>query len=221
MPYLNQIVTGDARELSQQVPSESIDLVFCDPPYLGKYIAEGIYTWLSAEAYRVLKPGGFCIAYCGSYWLFDAMQQLGTSLNYFWEYRILFRNGLSAGIHYGRRTMPGSTALLAFSKGKAIPYHAVMDVYKGAGADKSYHKWGQDAYSVQYYLSCFSKPGDVVLDPFCGGATVPAVCKQLGRQFIAFEIDPATADIGRKRLKTMQPLLIPEEAQQLSLEVPA
>lgn len=218
-PLLNQIITGDARELAKAIPDASIDVVFCDPPYVRKSIDEGIYAWLAAESARVLKSDGFCIAYCGTYWLCHAMLQMSQHLEFFWEYRIAFRNGISAGIHYGRRTMPASTPLLVFRKGKAMPYHALMDIYKGAGADKSFHKWGQDAYSVQYFLDCLSRPGDVIWDPFCGGGTVPQVCKTLGRDFIAFEIDVATANIARKRLEIVQPRLLPVEAIQAGLEI--
>jgi DNA modification methylase len=56
---------------------------------------------------------------------------------------------------------------------------------------------------VKYYLSCFSKPGDLVLDPFVGG-TIPSVCLQLGQRFIGFEIDPDTADVARRRLLRVQ-----------------
>lgn len=31
--YLNQIVTGDARELAKRIPDESVDLIFTDPIY--------------------------------------------------------------------------------------------------------------------------------------------------------------------------------------------
>jgi DNA methylase len=214
---LNQIVTGDCRDLAASIPDESIDVVFCDPPYLKADIESGVYGWLAETSKRVLKPDGFCISYCGTYWLARAILQMSPHLEYFWEYRIAFRNGISAGIHYGRRTMPASTPLLVFRKGKAMPYHALMDIYRGAGADKSFHKWGQDAYSVQYFLDCFSLPGDVIWDPFCGGGTVPTVCKTLNRDFIAFEIDPAIADIARKRLEIVQPLLMPEEREQYTL----
>lgn len=30
--YLNQITTGDSRELIKAIPDSSIDLIFCDPP---------------------------------------------------------------------------------------------------------------------------------------------------------------------------------------------
>jgi DNA modification methylase len=215
---LNEIITGDARELAKDIPSESVDAVFCDPPYLRKNIEEGIYTWLAREAARILKPNGFCITYCGTYWLADAILQMCPYLRFYWEYRILFRDGYAAGIHYQRRTKPGSTPLLVFCKGQRLPYRTALDIYKGAGADKQFHKWGQDAYSVQYYLDCFSKLDDMVVDFFCGGGTVPAVCKQLGRNFIAFEIDPKAAEKARTRLHTVQPFLFEREAEQLTFQ---
>lgn len=220
-PFLDTITTGDALELTGALPDESIDLVFCDPPYLKRHIEAGVYSWLAEAAARVLKLGGFCVAYCGTYWLAHALQQMTPHLAFFWEYRILFRDGYAAGIHYNRRTKPGSTPLLVFQKpllqGVQLPYRTVLDIYKGA--DKSFHKWGQDAYSVQYYLDCFSRPGDIVLDPFTGNGTVPYVCEQLNRHFIAFEIDPAIADIARKRLQTVQPVLFPSESvRQMLLE---
>ena len=219
---LNQITTGDARELASSIPDESIDHIFCDPPYQRAHIDAGIYAWLGQAAARVLKPGGFCVTYCGTYRLAHALQQMTSHLIYYWEYRILFRDGYTAGIHYQRRTKPGSTPLLVFCKGQRLPYRTVLDGYKGAGADKSFHKWGQDAYSVQYSLECFSRAEDLILDPFCGGGTVPSVCTQLRRQFIAFEIDAQTAETARKRLATVQPLLVEPTVSQghLEMEVP-
>ena len=44
------------------------------------------------------------------------------------------------------------------------------------------------------------------------------MCKQLNRNYIAFEIDPDTAEIARERvLNTQMPLFIPE-TEQLVLE---
>ena len=54
-------------------------------------------------------------------------------------------------------------------------------------------------------------------DFFTGGGTVPAVCKMLGRNYIAFEIDADTAALARERVANTQlPLFIPEP-QQLEL----
>ena len=208
---LNVITTADARDLAQRLPDNSVDLVFADPPYLKEHIEDGIYAWLAEVAARVLKENGFCLAYCGTYWKYQAMLQMGRYLEYFWDYGVLFPGG-PKGMHYGRRTMPMHTPILAFRKGKAMPTAAVLDLYKGSGASKKFHKWGQDAPSAQYFLSCFSHPGDLVFDPFTGGGTIPVVCTLLGRDFIACEIDAAQAQIARARLALAQqlPLMPPD-----------
>ena len=45
-----------------------------------------------------------------------------------------------------------------------------------------------------------SKPGDIVLDPFCGSGTVPVVCRHLGRQFLACEINAKYVKLADQRL---------------------
>jgi len=59
-----------------------------------------------------------------------------------------------------------------------------------------------------------------VVDPFTGGGTVPAVCKMLGRQYLAFEIDPATADTARERVRNTQPPLFTVLPEQTAMELP-
>lgn len=45
-----------------------------------------------------------------------------------------------------------------------------------------------------------SNPGDVVLDPFSGGATTAVAAKRLGRQFVAVELSPEYAKKGQERV---------------------
>src|SRR5215467_3622778 len=74
--YLNSIILGDCCLVMQQFPDNSVDLVLTDPPYLinyksrdGRNITGDVDdAWLMpafAEAYRVLKRGGFCISFYG------------------------------------------------------------------------------------------------------------------------------------------------------------
>src|SRR5260221_11386922 len=89
---INEIETGDARELAKSIPDESVDLVFFDPPYLKQNSENGIYAWTAQEAARILKPGGFCLTYVGQMWKYECMFQLGKHLAYHWDY-ISFSNG--------------------------------------------------------------------------------------------------------------------------------
>ena len=50
-----------------------------------------------------------------------------------------------------------------------------------------------------------SNEGDVVLDPFAGSGTTPAVAKKLGRSYLGFELSKKYAGMIRKRLVDIQP----------------
>jgi len=45
-----------------------------------------------------------------------------------------------------------------------------------------------------------SKPGDIVLDPFSGTATVGAVAIQLGRRYVGYELNPNHNEVQTRRL---------------------
>ncbi len=60
-----------------------------------------------------------------------------------------------------------------------------------------------------------SNEGDLVLDPFAGSGTTPAVAKKLGRRFIGFEVSKKYTAMIERRLtgiKTGDPLEGPENA---------
>ena len=40
-------------------------------------------------------------------------------------------------------------------------------------------------------LGDFSDPGDLVCDPFAGSGSTAVACKELGRRFVGWEIDPS------------------------------
>lgn len=209
-PYeLNQIYTGDSRLLSESIPDSSIDLIFTDPPYLKESLP--LYGWLAKEAARVLKPGGFCLAMCGGSYLNQIFRMMDEHLTFFWKYEIVLQ-GWATGIVW-TKSFPKTTItvrskpLLAYSKGDSVPRTSTMSSFNGTGGDKRYHVWGQDEASTRYYIDCFSKVGDIVFDPFCGGGTTPAMAKLLSRQSLAFEEDEKAAATDRERVEIMTPFL--------------
>ncbi len=214
---MNKIIQGDARLLSSSIPDNSIDLIFTDPPYPGQYLP--LYEWLGKEAARVLKPGGFLLAYAGVYHKAQVMRSLSLELDYFWDF--VSANLGNAPIMWQRKIISRHKSILAFVKGKGLPRCNVVSLWSGSGEDKRFHVWGQDESTARYYIDCFSILGDMIWDPFCGGGTTLVACKVLNRNFIAYEIDPITADIARKRLEMVQPLLMPELPIQEQLEIPA
>lgn len=60
---------------------------------------------------------------------------------------------------------------------------------------------------VRDLLNCFQE-ADIILDPFVGSGTTAVACKQLGRHYIGFEINPGYYEITKKRLAEVQLELI-------------
>ena len=208
-PYpLDCIITGDARESAEAIPDASIDLIFTDPPYQRKYA----YTFsdLASFAGRVLKDGGRLLTLLGQYQLYDVMTVLNTSLTYDWIIADA-AFGKQAAL-FQKRVWACWKPCLVYRKG-TITHRSnfALDMFAEKPSQmtyaKTFHEWGQGAGFFAYYIDRWTLPGDIILDPFVGGGTVPAVCKILERHYLAFEIDPATADKARERVANTLPLL--------------
>lgn len=53
---------------------------------------------------------------------------------------------------------------------------------------------------VKRHLKHVTQPGDIVLDCFLGSGTTAVACKEIGRQYIGFEIDKKYFEIAQDRL---------------------
>ncbi len=53
------------------------------------------------------------------------------------------------------------------------------------------------AYVIWNLLQRYTRPGDLVVDPFCGGGTTLDVARSLGREALGYDIGPARPDIVR------------------------
>ncbi len=213
--YRNQIVTGDARVLAERLPDASVDLIFTDPPYPREYLA--LYGWLAQEAARVLKPGGslFCLA--GGYWLLEVFDLVRPHLDYHWLCCLYHPTVTQSYRSFPKRLDNYWKPILWFTKGRYTgPFQA--DGVNTSIPDKRFHEWGQGERWAFSFIQ--RMPADtLVLDPFAGGGTVPAVCKMLGRQYVAFEVDPATAEKARERVATTMEPLPGLVCEQMPLEV--
>lgn len=202
-PYeMNSIITGDATVLAKSLPDNSINLIFTDPPYLGEYLP--VYYSIFQHAARILKPNGFLLAYVGGYWKDEIMAEARKHLKYFWDY-IVWEPGNSP-VNWPRKTIARNKSILAYTRKdaeNALPNTQVLSVWLGGGEDKRFHVWGQDESQARYFIDCFSKRGDMVLDFCSGGGTTPYVAKMLDRKFLAFEIDPEMASVSRDRVRSL------------------
>lgn len=59
---------------------------------------------------------------------------------------------------------------------------------------------------VEPCIKAGSRPGDLVLDPFSGAATVGVVARRLQRSYIGLELNPDFCEMGRRRIAGDAPL---------------
>jgi len=221
-PYLlgpndeNQgVYTGDARELALAIPNESVDLVFTDPVY--QNIED--YRWLAETAARVLKPDSACLAWCSNVKQYEVKAIMDEHLHFVLPLQYVVIGKVFRLMYY--HTFVWTTPCLWFEKGRALPSRWIADTCTStnATAKDNGHQWHKNPEAYLNWLGAFCPPGGIVADFFTGGGTVPAVCKMLGRQWLAFEIDPHTADLARERVRNTQPPLFVPEPQQAMLEL--
>jgi SAM-dependent methyltransferase len=215
--YKNQIVTGDARVLAERIPDESVDLIFTDPPYPREFVP--LYGWLAQEAARVLKSGGSLMTLFGHAYLPEVLDLMRPHLNYHWLNCQYQPTVTATASFWPKMVYIRWKPLLWFVKGKYTNRFFIQDGVSPSVKDKRHHEWGQPEQGALYWLYEMTSRLDspVVLDPFAGGGTVPAVCEQMRVYYIAFEIDPITADLARERVRNTQPPLFVPEPEQLEL----
>lgn len=210
----NIIHTGDARTFAATIPDGSVDLVFTDPVY--DRIED--YAWLAETAARVLRPNSAALVWLNTAKLPEVLNAM-QSLTYRWQL-----------IHYkpGRvkeKFCPAGyckyESLLWFDKGR-VTRRRWADLFQTMPFQSNLpmdinHKWSKNPDAIAAPLAAFTKPGALVFDPFAGGGTVPAVCKMLGRNYLACEIDPETAERARERVLNTQPPLAGLEVEQADM----
>lgn len=212
---LNYLHTGDAREICQSIPDESVDLIFCDPVY------ENIedYKWLGELAMRVLKPNSACLAWSSTRRAAHCQFALVDSgLDYVYTLNYTVQAKPFRLMHY--QLFLWTTPCLWMAKGKTKANWIPDTFLDNSGNSENPFIWQKNTKVIRKWLTAFSKPGDTVLDPFAGSGTVPSVCKQLGRNYLACEIDPMRAEMARQRIEqTPMPLFSLELEKQTELEI--
>jgi len=207
--HLDSIILGDCCAVMQKFPANSIDLVLTDPPYLinyqsrdGRNIAGDVNdTWLVpafAEAYRVLKSGGFCISFYG--WskadrYLAAWREAGfRPVGHF----VLIKSYTSGSAFLQYRHE--QAYLLA--KGRVDrPLSPIRDVLYWKYTGNRLHPTQKPIRTLIRLIRAFSQPNDVVLDPFCGSGSVLLAAKLLGRQYIGIELRQDYHEVAQQRLR--------------------
>ncbi len=182
--------------------------------------------WLGA-CHRLLKPGG-ALWVIGTYHNIFRIGAVLQDLGFWILNDVVWRKANPMPNFRGRRFTNAHETLLWCATSRAARYTFNYEAMKAlndelqmrsdwlipicGGPERLKDEDGRKAHPTQKpeallhrVLLASSRPGDLVVDPFCGTGTTGAVARRLGRNFIGIERDPAYAALARRRIAATAP----------------
>lgn len=204
----------DCIEGMKQLSDESVDIVVTDPPYninlkpqrgltdsiendnMSKEEFKKFLNCVFTEVNRVLKPNSFLIIFTG----WSTIPLFREVLDEFFELKsmpVWIKNNFGIGYY----TRPQYEPAFLYFKGKPeVLDNPISDVWKFNRVLKPVHSCEKPIKLMRFILKSFAKEGQVVLDPFGGVGAVFKSAKELGMNFIGFELEQRYVDIANKKL---------------------
>jgi site-specific DNA-methyltransferase (adenine-specific) len=207
-PQANTVVHGDCVNVMRQLRSGSVDFILTDPPYLAHYRSrdgrtvanDDDATWLKpafAEIFRVLRRDSFCVSFYGWHQadkFIAAWREAGFRL----AGHLTFTKRYSSTERFLQYRH--ENAYLLAKGNPQQPSQRIPDVLEWKYSGNKMHPTQKPLCVLTPLIQCFSRPGDLVLDPFCGSGSTLLAARLLDRRYIGIELDPRYSNIAAERL---------------------
>jgi adenine-specific DNA-methyltransferase len=207
--FLNRVIEGDCVTTLPLLPSESIDFVATDPPYLVNYrprdgrqcAGDKDDYWLEPsfrELYRVLKPDSLCATFYGWPWI-DRFMAVWKSCGFrpvshlTWVKSHCSRRGYTESFH--------EVGFLLAKGRPAKPEKPPPDVLPWEYTGNRYHPNEKPVMAIVPLIQAYSRPGAVILDPFGGSGTTALAALGCKRRFVLIEKIRKHAQVSRQRIE--------------------
>jgi DNA modification methylase len=205
--FLNKVFCGDARRLLAALPTASIDAVIADAMY---GTAKGYaYEWgcdpangnpdlhwryhepLYKECLRVLKPGGVLAWGQGAKFCRHFHRWFGG--HRLWTLTRFRMRGKSA---------TGHTWVVQSREQQPIefPQRDSLVIYEDMGKLTKLHPCPKPVEELQFIVESLTKPGDIVLDCFCGLGSTLVAAERTNRKWIGCDLSNLYCQVAMKRI---------------------
>ncbi len=190
--FVNRIIGGNCIDVLKEMPSESIDLVVTDPPYIvnyrsregRRYANDDNDLWLKpsfAEVFRVLKDDAFCVCFFGWHKV-DLFLEAWRGAGFRTLEHLVWVKDYPSSVGLAQRFHEAAYLLV---KGRPprpqVILRSVLD-WKYTGDEL--HPTQKPVMSILPLIMAYSRKRDIVLDPFAGSGTTTVAARQLGRRYI-------------------------------------
>jgi site-specific DNA-methyltransferase (adenine-specific) len=206
--FVNRILLGDCVAAMGQMPPASVDFIATDPPYLVRYTDrtgrrvanDDRDDWLApafAQMYRVLKDNRFLLCFYAwnrvdtfyAAWKASGFRPVGHLV---WAKRYASSERYVGYSH--------ESAYLLAKGNPPQPRTILRDVLAWRYTGNTLHPTQKPVMALVPPIQAFTRPGEIVLDPFVGSGTTALAAKSLGRKYIGIDIEPKYAVCAQTRL---------------------
>lgn len=212
LPWLDRVTHGDCIAVLAELPPACVDLVVTDPPYLVGYRERGGRrvgnddndAWLLPAfraVARVMKPHSLCASFYG--WPHaDRFLSVWKSCGLRPVSHLVWLKGYTsrAGYTHGRHE-----AGYLLAKGRPpLPENPPPDVLPWSNTGNRHHPTEKPVAALLPLIRAYSRPGDIVLDPFAGSGSTGLAARSCGRRFVLTEKDARHCETTRQRIERTQ-----------------
>ena len=211
---INNVNCIDWQDGIKQVLDNSIDLVVTDPPYGMAYRSNrrkekhksiqndtDLY-WMTdwcKELKRVCKEEAHLYIFCSWHNIDVFKQTLGAYFNVknilVWE-----KNNHGSGDLLGDYAPKYELIIFCSNGSKKLNGGRSSNVIKCAKMNTDNHPTEKPTNLLRHLIEKSTNKGDLVLDTFAGSFSTARACKEIGRDFICFEVEPEYCKIGKNLL---------------------
>jgi site-specific DNA-methyltransferase (adenine-specific) len=208
--FLNRVFWGNARRLLRNLPTECVDAVITDAMYgtklrydwgLDPAKGDPVKHWqyhqpIYEECRRVLKPGGVL-----------AWGQGFKFVPYFDDWFRPHRIWSPIWWTHGLNFIPNSWVVQTKER-QPVEHPNNMLVYVDRSQFvplKKLHPCPKPVEEMALLIKALTKPGQVVLDCFCGLGSTLLAAEQLGRRWISCDLSRTYCQWALKRLAELHP----------------
>lgn len=200
---LNRVILGDCLHVLPDIPDKSIPVIITDPPWPGTDVtfdvdAVPLFIRFARQAARITDRL-IVILGCDTDPRF--LRHIPAALSFFrvcWLRRIpsSYRGSLlySADIAY----VFGHAKLNGVDRVMGGEWTAVLQRDRD---NENTHPTRRHIEHMSWLVRTFSRPGDLILDPFAGSGSTLVAAKRAGRPYCGIEINATYADYAVQRLQ--------------------
>lgn len=209
---VNKVLQGDCTRVLQEIPESYADLIITDPPYgvryqdrFGRTVANdddlsrvlGAFT----DLYHVLKPNSLCISFYG-WGLVDEFFNAWRSVGFRPVGHIVWVKEYASRERFVRYRH--EQAYLLAKGDPALPDKPIDDIQPWVYSGNFDHPTQKAARILIPLIEAFTRPGQLVLDPFAGSGSTLVAAAMAGRRYLGIELEEKYCLSSRTRLASLE-----------------